>query len=344
MQRMARPGSFLTSPQDASHGGGHAPTWGIWSAMWVVYIIWGSTYLAIRVVVETMPPFLSAGARFLVAGGFLYAWAIRRGDREGDRPTLIQWRSAAIIGGALLFGGNGMVQWGEQSVPSGIAALLIATVPIWMAVIGGLMLRERTSIREVLGILVGFGGVALLIGPVGGGGFDTVGIGAILLAALSWASGSLYARRAPLPSRPLVGVAMEMLAGGLILVLVGAVTGEIGEVDPASFSTASWVGLAYLVVFGSLAGFVAYAWLLRVARTSLVATYAYVNPVIAVLLGWWILGEAVTVRTLLAGLIIVGSVALIVSARAALGEEEPSGELGGPAIDGEDVADEQLSA
>lgn len=339
---MARPGSLLSSPQDASHGGGHAPTWAIWSAMWVVYIIWGSTYLAIAVVVETMPPFLAAGARFLVAGAMLYAWAIRRGDREGDRPTARQWRSAAIIGTALLLGGNGMVQWAEQTVPSGIAALLIATVPLWMAVMAGVVLRERMTWREVLGIAVGFGGVALLVGPVGGEArFDLLGIAAILFAALSWAGGSLYARRAPLPSRPLVGTAMEMLAGGVALVIVGLAAGELGRVDLGAFSVASWIGLAYLVVFGSLAGFAAYAWLLRVARTSLVSTYAYVNPVIAVLLGWAILSEAVTARTLIAGAVIVAAVALIVSARAEQGQDEPSGELGGPSVDPED---EQLSA
>lgn len=329
---------MISSPQDSSHGNGHAPTWGIWSALWAVYIVWGATYLAIRYVVETMPPFLSAGIRFLVAGGMLYLWAIRRGDREGDRPTLRHWRTAAIIGGALLLGGNGMVQFAEQTVPSGIAALLIATVPLWMALIGGVILRERTTWREVLGIVVGFGGVALLVGPVGGAGFDPIGIAAVLFAAVSWASGSLYARRAALPARPLVGIAMEMIAGGVILGIVGLASGEAAELDAASVSLASWLGLAYLIVFGSLVGFAAYAWLLRVARTSLVATYAYVNPVIAVLLGWAVASEDVTLRTLLAGLVIVGAVALIVSARAVEGEEEPAGELGGPAAEPESVS------
>lgn len=342
MWSMARPGSMLTSPQDPSHGGGHAPTWAIWSAMWAVYIVWGSTYLAIAVVVETFPPFLSAAIRFLIAGGFLYAWAIRRGDREGDRPTLRQWRAAAIVGGALLFGGNAMVVWAEQTVPSGIAALLVGTVPLWMALIGGLVLRERTRWREALGIVVGFGGVALLVGPIGGGGaFDPWGVAAVLFASISWASGSLYARRAPLPKRPLVGIAMEMLAGGVILTIVAGVTGELWRVEWGAISLASWVGTAYLVVFGSLVGFAAYAWLLRVAKTSLVATYAYVNPVIAVLLGWAFLSEPVTARTLIAGLVIVGAVALIVSSRAEEGEEEPSGELGGPSVGDRG---EQLSA
>ncbi|HEX6208028.1 MAG TPA: EamA family transporter [Actinomycetota bacterium] len=339
---MARPGSMLSSPQDPTHGGGHAPTWAIWSAMWAVYIVWGSTYLAIAVVVETFPPFLSAAIRFLVAGALLYAWAIRRGDRVGDRPTLRHWRTAAIVGGALLLGGNGMVVWAEQTVPSGIAALLVGTVPLWMVVVSGLVLRERTSWREVLGIVIGFGGVALLVGPIGGGGtFDPWGVAAVVFASISWASGSLYARRAPLPERPLVGTAMEMLAGGVVLTVVAAITGEFGRVDWGAISLASWIGVAYLVVFGSLVGFAAYAWLLRVAKTSLVATYAYVNPVIAVLLGWAFLREPVTARTLVAGVVIVGAVALIVSARAEQGEEEPSGELGGASVE---PPDEQLTA
>jgi drug/metabolite transporter (DMT)-like permease len=317
MWRMSRPGSVFRNPQDPSHGGGHAPTWGVWTAMWAVYIVWGSTYLAIRVAVETIPPFLSASIRFLVAGALLYPVAIRMGDRAEDRPTRRHWRSAAIIGGALLVGGNGMVVWAEQTVPSGIAALIVATVPLWMVLIAAVVLRERASWREVLGIVVGFVGILLLVGPAGSDiDLDLVGAGAVVVASLSWASGSLYARRAPLPRRPLVGVAMEMLAGGAILLLVAAATGELVEVRLADFSLASTLAVAYLVVFGSLVGFAAYAWLLRVARTSLVATYAYVNPVIAVFLGWAILREDVTSRTLLAGLVIVGAVALIVSAKA----------------------------
>ena len=230
-----------------------------------------------------------------------------------------------------------MVQWAEQTVPSGITALLIATVPLWIAVIGGLALRERTTWREVLGVVVGFGGVALLVGPVGGEGFDPLGIGAILLASVSWAAGSLYARRADLPARPLVGIAMEMIAGGVILGIVGVARGEATGLDPTSFSLSSWLGLAFLVTFGSLVGFAAYAWLLRVARTSLVSTYAYVNPVIAVLLGWAIASEEVTLRTLVAGLVIVAAVALIVSARTGEGEPEPAGEPAGPAVEPESV-------
>ncbi len=339
MWSMARPGSLLTSPQDPSHGNGSAPTWGIWASLVAVYIVWGSTYLAIRVAVRTIPPFLSASIRFLVAGAILYAWAIRRGDREGDRPTLRQWRSAAIVGGALLLGGNGMVVWAERTVPSGIAALLVATVPLWMVIIAGLLLRERVAWPEVLGIVLGFGGIVLLTEAGGSERLDPVGVGAVLFASVSWAAGSLYARRAHLPARPLVGTAMEMLAGGVLLALAGIATGELADFRVSEFSLESVLGVGYLVVFGSLVGFASYAWLLRVARTSLVATYAYVNPIVAVLLGWAILDESVTARTLLAGLIIVSAVALIVSARAAAHEEEPSGELAGPSLEpGEKVA------
>ncbi|HEX9822945.1 MAG TPA: EamA family transporter, partial [Actinomycetota bacterium] len=245
---MVRPGSFLTSPQDSSHGGGAAPTWAIWAALANVYVVWGSTYLAIRVVVRTMPPFLAGGIRFVIAGALLYPFAARRGDRDGDRPTWRHWRSAAIIGGALLLGGNGLVMWAERTVPSGIASLIIATVPLWMLVVGASVLRERRSWREVAGIAIGFGGVALLVRPSGGGGLDPAGIAMLFMAALFWASGSLYARRASLPSRPLVGTAMQMLAGGVILLIAGVASGELGDLHPAEFSGESLIALGYLVV------------------------------------------------------------------------------------------------
>jgi drug/metabolite transporter (DMT)-like permease len=307
----------------------------IWAALAAIYVVWGSTYLAIRVAVETLPPLLMASVRFLIAGGVLYAWAIRRGDRHGDRPTLSQWRAAAIIGTALLLGGNGGVVLAEQSVPSGIAALLVATVPLWMVVLARAVLGERVTWRESLGIAVGFGGILLLVNPTTGGSFDPLGVGLLLFASLSWAAGSLYARRAPMPSRGLVGTAMQMIAGGVALGIAGIAAGEIADVDPAGASTASLLGLGYLIVFGSLVGFTAYAWLLRVTRTSLVSTYAYVNPVVAVLLGWGFLGEPLSIRTLVAGGVIVIGVALIVTARARRPAEPPAGEPSGelPAAD-----------
>lgn len=298
----------------------------VWAALVAVYLVWGSTYLAIRVTVETIPPLLSASIRYLVAGTLLYVLSVRRGDRTGDRPRAIHWRSAAVIGALMLFGGNGLVSVAEQTVVSSLAALLIATVPLWMVVIRWGVLRERVRWLEAGGLVIGFGGIALLLNPFGGGSADPVGVGLLLLAALSWAAGSLFARRAQLPDRPLVGTGMEMVAGGLLLMIVSAATGEFGDVHLADVSAASLVGLAYLIVFGSWVGFAAYVWLLRVTRTTLVSTYAYVNPVVAVFLGWAILGEAITLKTLVAGGIVLAAVALIVSAqsrRAEPNEEVP---------------------
>jgi drug/metabolite transporter (DMT)-like permease len=287
----------------------------MWSALGAVYVIWGSTYLAIRVAVRTLPPLLMASARYLIAGAILYAWAIGRGDREGDRPGIREWRGAAIVGGLLLLGGNGGVVVAERRIPSSLAALLIATVPLWMVVIGRVILRERVSWLEGLGMALGLAGLILLVG-LPGGGVDTVGAGIVLVAALCWAAGSMYSKRARLPARPSVATAMEMLAGGALLGLVGVAGGEIGDVHPAKVSLGSAVALVYLIVFGSLVAYNAYVWLLRVARTSLVSTYAFVNPVVAVVLGWAILSERITVRTVLAGGVIVVAVALIITARA----------------------------
>ncbi len=289
----------------------------VWAALVAVYIVWGSTYLAIRVTVETIPPLLSAGIRFLVAGAILYALTIRRGDAAGDRPRAVHWRSATVIGALMLFGGNGLVSVAEQRVPSGLASLIIASVPLWMVTIRAGLLRERVRWMETAGLLLGFGGIILLADPFGEGGADLIGVGTLLVASLAWASGSLFARRAPLPARPLVGTAMQMLAGGAVLTVAATVAGEWADLDVAAISLESLLGLGFLIVFGSLVGFASYVWLLRSARTSLVSTYAYVNPIVAVFLGWAILGEAVTARTLLAGAVIVTAVALIVSARPA---------------------------
>jgi drug/metabolite transporter (DMT)-like permease len=294
----------------------------IWAALITVYVVWGSTYLAIAVAIETLPPLLMAAVRFLIAGALLYVWAIRRGDRRSDRPTRAQWGAAAIVGTLLLLGGNGLVVLAERTVPSGIAALLVATVPLWMVLIGRTVLRERVTWLEAAGVLIGFGGIVLLVQPAGGEPIVLSGAFLLVAASLSWAAGSMYARRAPLPSRPLVGTAMQMLAGGVALLLAGIARGELAQIHPSEFSLASLLGLAYLIVFGSWLGFSAYTWLLRVTRTSLAATYAYVNPVVAVLLGWMFLREPITVRTVIAGAVIVVAVALIVSARARVANGE----------------------
>ncbi|MDQ4004864.1 MAG: drug/metabolite exporter YedA [Actinomycetota bacterium] len=289
----------------------------MWAALGAIYFFWGTTYLAIRVGVETMPPFLMAGVRFLIAGGLLYVVAIRLGDRTGDRPTARHWRSAAIIGAALLFGGNGLVTLAEKTVPSGIAALMIATVPLWLVVFARLFLGDRAGWREWLGIAAGMVGLALLVNPFAEGGFDLAGMIWLTIAPLTWAAGSLYARRAALPKRALVGTSMEMLCGGAILLVAGIVTGELADLRLGAISFESLLGLGWLIVFGSIVGFTAYVWLLANARTSLVGTYAFVNPIVAVLLGWLILDEAITLRTVIAGAVIVVGVALIITARGA---------------------------
>lgn len=323
ISRVSRTATRLDAPPIPEHH--RAPAAAVWAALVAVWIVWGSTYLAIRVAVETMPPFLMAGTRFLIAGSALYALSVRRGDRLGDRPGGAQWRAAFIVGAALLLGGNGLVSWAEQRVASGIASLLVATVPLWMALLDRVVFGRRLSLVAVLGLAIGFAGLAVLVQPSGSGRIDPLGAVALVAASLSWAAGSLYARRAPLPSRPLVGTGMQMLAGGLLLVLVGAATGELGRVHLFGISVASMLGLGYLVVFGSWVGFSAYVWLLRVTRTSLVSTYAYVNPVVAVFLGWLFLAEPITARTLLAGGVIVVAVALIVTARPARRTEPAAG-------------------
>lgn len=287
----------------------------IWLALGSLYIIWGSTYLAIRVAIETMPPLLMASMRFLTAGGLLYAWSIGRGDRHGDRPSRRQWIASFIIGGLLLLGGNGGVAIAEQTVASGVVALIIAMTPLWMALLDRIVYGQRLSGQAIGGLILGFGGLTLLVGPPGEGGLDIGGALVALGASLAWAVGSIYARRAPLPRRPLVANAMQMLAGGAVLLVAGTAAGELGRIQPDRFSAESVLALVYLIVLGSLVGFSAYMWLIRVAPISLVSTYAYVNPIVAVFLGWLILEEVITARTLIAGAVIVVAVALIITAR-----------------------------
>ncbi len=285
----------------------------IWVALAVVYVVWGSTYLGIDLAVRTIPPFLMAAARFLVAGGLLYAWAIRRGDLA-DRPTARHWLSAFLVAAPMLAVGNAAVGWAEQTIDTGTASLIIASVPLWMALLDRVFYAQRLARAIVLGLVIGFAGVGLLVAPGGAGGAGSRAPFVLVFSSLAWAIGSLYSRRAPQPQRPLVSAAMQMLAGGVMLTVVAAAGGELGRVHPSAISLESWLGLAYLVVAGSLLGFTAYMWLLRVAPTSLVGTYAYVNPVVAVLLGTVLLGESLSWRTLVGGGIIVASVALIVRA------------------------------
>jgi drug/metabolite transporter (DMT)-like permease len=286
-----------------------APT-RIWAGLLVIYVVWGSTYLGILLAIRTVPVFLLGAIRFLVAGSLLYAWSIRRGDRRGDRPGLREWGAAAIVGTLLFLGGNTGVAWAEKRVPTGTASLVIATIPLWMALFDRIACGQGLSRLAVVGLVLGFAGAAVLAGP-GSASIDTAGLIVLLVAASAWAAGSLYSRRAPLPRRPLVSSSMQMLVGGALLLVVGLGSGErIHHV-----STESALAVAYLVVFGSILAFSTYAWLLRVARTSLVSTYAYVNPLVAVFLGWGFENETVGPRVLIAGAMIVGAVALIVTAQ-----------------------------
>lgn len=301
----------------------------ILAAFAAVYLIWGSTYLAIRYAIDTMPPFFMAGVRFLIAGGLLYAWARLRG---APNPTLTHWRAAAVIGGLLLFGGNGGVTWSEQFVPSGLVALMVALVPLWVVLIDWLRPRGiRPSGPMMAGLLLGLGGMALLIGPwETGGEIELKGALAVIAASLLWSIGSVYSRHAPLPETPLMATAMEMLAGGALLSLASVVTGELPSVNLAAVSPNSALALAYLVLFGSIVAFSAYTWLLKVTTPARAATYAYVNPVVAVILGWALADEALSLRTLIAAAIIVAAVVVITTYRARATVEAAAEPAGGP--------------
>jgi drug/metabolite transporter (DMT)-like permease len=285
---------------------------GVVVALLIVYVVWGSTYLGIALAIETLPPLLMAGARFLVAGALLYVVARRL--TPGAAADRRQWLAAGVTGLLMLGVGNGGVSWAEQRVPSGIAALVIATIPLWIVVLDRLAFGARLSGRAAVGVAIGFAGTALLIDPRGPGGIDVVGAVVLLAAAAAWATGTLLSRGQTLTVSPFVGAGMQMLCGGAALVVAGVVGGELDEVHLGAVSARSGLALAYLVVFGSLVAFSAYVWLLRNASTPLVATYAYVNPVVAVALGWAVLDETVGPRTLVAGAVIIGAVALIVSA------------------------------
>lgn len=284
---------------------------GVAAGLAAIYLLWGSTYLAIRFAVETIPPFLMAGTRHLMAGVILFgfAWGKRR-----EKLAWRHWRSALIVGGLLLFGGNGLVSWAEQKVPSGIAALIVASVPLWMVLMHGVQERRRPARAVLAGVTLGLAGLGLLVLPGffgAAGRIDPEGVGILIVATLAWSAGSLYSRRAPLPSSTLLGISMEMLCGGAILWIVGLASGQGAQLHWADLTTRSVESLLYLVVFGSLIGFSTYIWLLKVATPARVSTYAFVNPVVAVFLGWAFAGEIVTLRMVLAGVIVISAVALI---------------------------------
>ncbi|MEU8463705.1 EamA family transporter [Streptomyces sp. NPDC029003] len=288
-------------------------TGAVWLALVLVYVVWGSTYLGIRIVVRTMPPFLSAGTRFVTAALVLAAIVALRYGPGALRATRAQLGSAVLVGLLLVLGGNGLVVLGETSVPSGLAALLVAAVPIWVVVLRAVT-GDRPPPSTVAGVLVGLAGLAVLTSPGLSGEVRLSGVLMVVAASVLWSLGTFAGSKLPLPANPFTGSAYQMLAGGIGGLLVGLLRGETRGLDVGSFSTASWVALAYLVLIGSVVGFTAYAWLLRSsAPLSLVATYAYVNPVVAVALGALILDEALTWPILLGGAIVVVAVGVIVS-------------------------------
>lgn len=278
-----------------------------------VYIFWGGTYLAMKFAIETMPPFMMAGIRFMTAGAIVYAWQVSRG---ASKPTVTQWKNAAIVGGLLLLGGNGGVVWAEQMVSSGIAAIIVATVPLWMALIAWLWQGgSRPNGMVMGGLLIGFIGIILLVKSSGSdlSGTTTpwIGYASLVAASLSWAVGSIYSRIAKLPEAPLLAIAMQMLTGGFFCLVFGIITGESGRFDVMAISMQSALALGYLIIFGSIVGFSAFIWLLKAADPTIVSTYAYVNPIVAVILGWALAGEQMTLQAALAAVIIVISVVMI---------------------------------
>jgi drug/metabolite transporter (DMT)-like permease len=292
----------------------------VWAALATVYVVWGSTFLAIAVVVRDLPPFLSMALRHLVAGTLVFAWAWSRRS-DGVKLGWRQWGAAFVFGGALFLVSHGGLAWAQQDVPSGIAALLVGTIPLWFAILAWLFLGERLGGRALLGLVLGFAGLVLLVDPSGEEGAEPVGALVLAVGAFAWAAGSLWSRRSPLPKDTLLAAGMGMLAGGLLLALVSVATEDLGS---ARFTPEAIGAIAYLVIAGSLIGFSAYVWLLKAAPASTVSTYAFANPVVAVLLGWAFNDEVITGRTLVAGAAIVVGVALMVWRRT---EEEPEAAL-----------------
>lgn len=284
--------------------------WKIAIAFFAVYVCWGMTYLAMRVAVVDIPPHLMSGSRFLVAGLALYAWTRMRGEKP---PTWQQWQAAAVIGAFLLLGGNASVAWAEQRVPSGLAAVLIAVAPIWMVGLEWARGGARPEKHVMVGLLLGLVGVGLLVSSrtTPGARVDPLGAAILILASASWAWGSVISKSAPLPRSPFLATSMEMIAGGVLLLLTAAVAGQFNGFKPAQVSADAALSWGYLVIFGSLVGFTAYIWLLGVTSIAKAGTYAYVNPIVAVLLGWAILQETVTTRMLVAAAIILVGVALV---------------------------------
>lgn len=289
----------------------------VWAGILVLYVVWGSTYLGMKLAIDTIPPFVMGALRFVPAGVLLAGGVALRERGDIRRPSARELRDSAIVGTMLLLGGTGLVAWGEQTVQTGIAALLIGLVPMWLAVFGRVLFGDRIPALAAVGIAVGVVGVAVLAWPTGGVGQpEPAGLLALVVSPMSWSLGTLYAtKRAVLPRPAMFATGLQMVFGGLAFLVAALLTGETSGFSFAAVSATSWGGIVYLVLMGSLVGFTTYAWLLTVAPLGRIATYAYVNPVVAVILGWLLLAEPLTARTGVAAAVIVAAVALIVTAR-----------------------------
>jgi drug/metabolite transporter (DMT)-like permease len=291
------------------------PRGGVAAALTIVYIAWGSTFVAMRVAVRSLPPLTMSGVRFLAAGVLLYCWCLWRRHRHPEAgwlaPTRREWRASAILGIALPAAGTGGAAWAEQKIPAGTAALLLASVPVWMIITSRVVDSERITFPTAGGLVLGLAGVGVLVNPLAGGAPGLLPSAVALGGALFWGCGSVYAKRAPHPGQPLLASGMEMICAGIALCLIGAAGGELGRISAASLFSASGLALGYLIIFGSLLGYSTYEWLLHHVSSQLAGTYAFVSPLVAVILGWWLLGEQVSGHTLLAAAAISVGVALI---------------------------------
>jgi drug/metabolite transporter (DMT)-like permease len=307
-----------SQPEKATLAPPHTPprmTTLVLLAFAAVYVVWGSTYLAIRIGVESFPPLILAGLRHLAVGLILYP-ILRR--KTGIRPTAANWKAAIVTGALLLFIGNGGLSWAEQTVPSGIASLLVASVSLWLVIVDWLRPGGVKPVpRVAAGLLMGFAGLALLVGPAHLGGSERVdlrGTAVLVAASFAWACGSLYSKHGGMPSSPMLGVAMQSLTGGAMLLIAGLFAGEFRGLHLGAISLRSWLAIAYLIVFGSGIGFSAYIYILHKSTAARVATYAFVNPLVALFLGWLIAGEAITLRTVMATAVILTAVILVITA------------------------------
>jgi drug/metabolite transporter (DMT)-like permease len=285
----------------------------LWAGLATIYVVWGTTYLGIRVGVETIPPFFLSGIRYSLAGAILFAWVAFRGGLKAGWPTRRQRVSAVLTGTGLVALGNGALSWGEIYLPSGPAAIFIATVPLWMTVLARVFQKEPISLPAAIGLGIGLAGIIVLVGPAALQGGPLVAMLACLLAALGWAAATVYSRSAPFPNNPFLVAGMQMFAGGVVVLIFSAVSGDAARFNPAAVSVRSGLAFVYLLFIGAILGFGVFMWLVKVAPLPILGTYAYVNPVVAVILGHFLLGEQITLRTVIGGGVIVLGVALIVA-------------------------------